>query len=61
MNRQHRKAPVAATHYPDLRLDGRFGLPVYQYLPIQNKAQGSLRMPLGYGYDLARAHRYYYR
>lgn len=60
MHGQHRKAPVAAAaHYPDLQLNGRFGLPVYRYLSIQNKAPGLPRMPLGYGYGLTRAHRYY--
>lgn len=58
MHGQHRKAPAAA-HYPDLQLNGRFGLPVYHYLPMQNKAVGSPRMPLGYRYNLARSPWYY--
>ena len=58
-NRQHRKA--AGVHHRDLQLDGQFGSPVYQYLPIRNIAADSSRRPLEYGYNPAWGFQYYHQ
>lgn len=47
-NRQRVK--VADAQHPQLQLDGRFGLPVYQLLPIHNIAARTPRRPEIYGY-----------